>query len=81
MPDVRKLIPRIEALIKRADPKVITQRTFYDAASNRLYVGLVKGLRKTEFTLQGTRLTAEHQQETESLIQEALGRLARIPVG
>ncbi|MEK6302064.1 MAG: hypothetical protein AABO41_15245 [Acidobacteriota bacterium] len=81
MLDVSKLIPRIEALIKRADPKVITERTFYDAASNRLYIGLVKGSRKTEFTLQGNRLTSDHQDETVRLIEEALGRLSRVPVG
>jgi hypothetical protein len=81
MLDVRKLIPRIEALIKRADPKVITERTFYDAASHRLYVGLVKGSRKTEFVLHGSHLTSDYQQETEKVIEEALGRLARVPVG
>jgi hypothetical protein len=81
MIDVRKLIPRIEALIKRADPKVITDRTFYDAASNRLYVMIVKGSRKTEITLLGTHLTSDHQEETERLINEGLGRLARVPIG
>ena len=81
MIDVRKLIPRIEALIKRADPKVITDRTFYDAASHRLYIGIVKGSRKTEITLLGDHLTSDHQEETERLIKEGLGRLARVPIG
>jgi hypothetical protein len=81
MIDVRKLIPRIEALIRRADPKVITDRTFYDVASNRLYVMIVKGSRKTEITLHGNHLTSDHQEETQRLIKEGLGRLARVPVG
>jgi hypothetical protein len=81
MTDVRKLIPRIEALIRRADPKVITDRTFYDAASNRLYVMIVKGSRKTEITLHGNHLTSEKQEQTPRLINEGLGRLARVPVG
>ena len=80
MTDVDKLIPRIEALIRRADPKVITD-TFYDDASNRLYVNIVKGSRKTAITLLGNHLTSDHQEETQRLIREGLGRLARVPVG
>ena len=36
---------RVEAAIKRADPKVITG-TFYDDASDRLFVTIVRGSRK-----------------------------------
>ena len=81
MIDVRKLIPRFEALIKRADPTFITDRTFYDRASNRLYIGIVKGSRKTQITLLGDRLTRDHEEETERLIREGMTRLARVPIG
>jgi len=81
MTDARKMIPRIEALIKRADPKAITARTFYDDASNRLYVTIVKGSRKTDITLLGDYLTGNHHEETERLIKEAVARLQHTPIG
>ena len=42
MTDVRQMKAKVEAAIKRADPKTMTE-TFYDGASDRLFVTIVKG--------------------------------------
>jgi len=45
MTDVHQMKQRVEAAVKRVDPEVMTG-TFYDDASDRLFVTIVKGSRK-----------------------------------
>ena len=79
MTDVRKMKARVEAAVKRADSKAMTG-TFYDDASDRLFVTLFKGSRKISVTLRG-RDFSNGVEQIDLAIVDGLRRLASTPIG
>lgn len=80
MGNLRKAIPKVEAEIKRLDPEVIVQRTFYDEVSDRLYVGVVKGLRETEIVLLGRDFEDELLKRVNQSLEDGLKKLEHAPI-
>jgi hypothetical protein len=77
----RKLISKLEAAVRRADPNAIVERTFYDEVSNRLYVTVVDGPRKTEMVLLADEFADGDQERIDRVAEEGLMRLKRTPIG
>ena len=71
---------RVEAAIKRADPKVITG-TFYDDASDRLFVTIVRGSRKISVSLRGRDFGNGGSEKIDRAIEDGLRRLQATPIG
>ena len=80
MTDVRKVKATVAAAIKRIDPKVITG-TFYDDASDRLFVTIVKGSRKVSVTLRGRDFANDGAEKLDRAIEDGLRRLEAAPIG
>ena len=79
MTDVRQMKAKVVAAIKRVDPKVMTG-TFYDDASDRLFVTIVRGPRKISVTLRG-RDFVNGAEKVDRAIEEGLRRLETTPIG
>ena len=77
---LRKAIPTVEAAIKRLDPEVIVQRTFYDEVSDRLYIGVVKGLREMEIVLLGHDFEDELLKRVNQSLEDGLKKLEHAPI-
>ena len=71
---------RVEAAIKKVDPEVMTG-TFYDDASDRLFVTIVKGSRKISVTLRGRDFGNGDLEKIDNAIQDGLRRLQVTPIG
>ena len=71
---------RVEAAIKRADPKVMTG-TFYDDASDRLFVTIVRGSRKISVSLRGRDFGNGDSEKIDRAIEDGLRRLQDTPIG
>ncbi|HEX5734668.1 MAG TPA: hypothetical protein VF131_17680 [Blastocatellia bacterium] len=80
MGNLRKAIPTVEAAIRRLDPEVIVQRTFYDEVSDRLYVGVVKGLREVEIVLLGHDFEDERLKRVNQSLEDGLKKLEQVPI-
>ena len=80
MTDVRKMKARIAAAIKRVDPKAVTG-TFYDDASDRLFVTIVKGSRKIGVTLRARDFANGGGETIDRAIIDGLKRLETTPIG
>jgi len=80
MGNLRKAIPKVEAAIKRIDPEVIVQRTFYDEVSDRLYVGVVKGFRENEIVLHSRDFEDDLLKRVNQLLEEGIKRLEHAPI-
>jgi hypothetical protein len=80
MGNLRKAIPTVEAAIKRMDPDVIVQRTFYDEVSDRLYVGVVKGLREMEIVLLGHDFEDDLLKRVNQSLEDGLKKLEQAPI-
>jgi hypothetical protein len=80
MTDVRKMKARVAAAIKRIDPKVVTG-TFYDDASDRLFVTIVRGSRKIGVTLRGLDFANGGAEKIDRAIIDGLKRLETTPIG
>jgi hypothetical protein len=80
MGDLRKFIPKIEAAVKRIDPKVIVQRTFYDEVSDRMYVGIVKGLRETDIVLLGHDFEDDLLKRVNQSLEQGVKKLEHTPI-
>jgi len=80
MTDVRQMKARVEAQIKRADPKTMTG-TFYDDASDRLFVTIVKGSRKISVALRGRDFGNGDATKIDLAIEDGLKRLEHMPIG
>ena len=70
----------VAAAIKRVDPKVITG-TFYDDASDRLFVTIVRGSRKISVTLRGRDFGNGDSGKIDRAIEDGLRRLEHTPIG
>jgi hypothetical protein len=81
MTEARKLTLKVEAAIKRADPNVITDRTFYDEISDRLFVTIVKGSRKTDIVFISHLFKNGDSERIDRLVEESLERLKHTPIG
>lgn len=81
MTEARKLTLKVEAAIKRADPKVITERTFYDEISDRLFVTIVKGPRKTDIIFIGSEFGNGDGERIDRMVERSLERLKHTPIG
>jgi len=79
MTDVRQMKVKVEAAVRRIDPKLITA-TFYDDASDRLFVTIVKGSRKISVTLRG-RDFGNGMEKIDHAIDDGLKRLETTPIG
>jgi hypothetical protein len=75
------MIAKTESIIKQADPEVIVQGTMYDEPSSRLYVTVVKGVRKTDIVLPRHYFENGSGERVEKNVRAALARLERTPVG
>lgn len=71
---------KVEAAIKRADPKAMTG-TFYDGASDRLFVTIVKGSRKISVTLRARDFANGGAEKIDLAIADGLRRLGTTPIG
>ena len=80
MGDLRNVIPKIEASIKRIDPDIIVQRTFYDEVSDRLFVGIVKGLRETEIMLFRQDFEDDLLKRVNQTLEQAIKSLEHTPI-
>jgi hypothetical protein len=80
MPDVRQMKATVDAAVKNADPGAITG-TFYDAASDRLFVTIVKGSRKISVALRGRDFGNGDSDRITREIKEGIKRLGRTPIG
>ena len=80
MSDVRQMKARVEAAVKRVDPKVMTG-TFYDDASDRLFVTIVRGTRKVSVTLRARDFSNGGAEKIDRAIADGLRRLLVTPIG
>ena len=80
MADVRQMKARVEAAAKQNDPAAMVA-TFYDDASHRLFVTLVKGSRKTSVTLRQRDFENGDSKRVDVAIKDGIKRLARTPIG
>lgn len=80
MADVRQMKARVEAAIKQADPEAITG-TFYDAASDRLFVTIVKGSRKISVALRGRDFGNGGAEKINRAVKDGIRRLGSTPIG
>ncbi|HXG65606.1 MAG TPA: hypothetical protein VNO70_10895 [Blastocatellia bacterium] len=81
MDETRRRKLKVEAIIKEMAPGVIVQRSFYDDASDRLFVSLVKGPRKTEIVLSGHDFNNGELGSVRAAIKQGVERLERVPIG
>jgi len=81
MTEARKLISKVEAAIKRNDPNAIVERTFYDEVSDRLFVTVVNGPRKTEMVLLAYEYSNGDQERIDRVVEQGLLRLKNTPIG
>ena len=80
MTEVGQMKAKVEAAIKGADPKVMTS-TFYDGASDRLFVTIVKGSKKVSVALRGKDLGNGSSEQLDRAIKDGLRRLQQTPIG
>jgi hypothetical protein len=80
MADVRQMKATVETAVRKADPGAITG-TFYDAASDRLFVTIVKGSRKISVALRGHDFGNGDADKINNEIKDGIKRLGRTPIG
>lgn len=80
MTNVRQMKARVEAAVKRLDPKLFAG-TFYDDASDRLFVTIVNGSRKISVTLRGRDFGNGDSKKIDHAIEDGLRRLQDAPIG
>jgi hypothetical protein len=71
---------KVEAEIKRIDSKAITS-TFYDNASDRLFVTIIKGPRKVSVALRGRDFANGDSEKVNRAIEDGIRRLEHTPIG
>jgi len=81
MDKTRRMIATVNSLVKKLDPKVIVDRTFYDDVSGRLFVSLVKGQRGHEFNLHNRDFDNDDLKELSQSIQAGIDRIQHQPIG
>ncbi len=81
MTEAQKLTLKVEAAIKRADPNAITERTFYDEVSDRLFVTIFKGPKKTEIVFIVCEYNNGDAERINRVVERSLERLKHTPIG
>lgn len=81
MSNLRKMIPRVESIIKHIDAKAIVSGTFYDDVSDRLILTVVKGSRRLEITLLPYEIDGVKDERIHQTLKRHLDRLAHTPTG
>ncbi len=76
----RRMKARVEAAIKKVDPKALTG-TFYDDASDRLFITIVRGSRKVSVTLRGRDFGNGDSEKIDHAIEDGFRRLQDTPIG
>lgn len=71
---------KVEAAIRKADPELVTG-TFYDEASDRLFVTIIKGSRKVSVTLRGRDFLNGASETISRAVEDGLRRLKNAPIG
>lgn len=71
---------KVETAVRKMDPDALTG-TFYDDASDRLFVTLIKGSRKVSVTLRGRDLTNGDSEKISRAVEDGLRRLRNTPIG
>ena len=80
MINLRRIAPIINQAITRTDKDVIAE-TFYDEVSNRVFVKLIKGQRKTEIALPARYFDNGSADEIGRSLKPAIERLRHTPIG
>ena len=79
--DVRTMKARVETEIRKVDSKALSG-TFYDSASDRLFITIVKGPRKVSIALRGRDFGGDDSAKVVSrAIKAGFTRLERTPIG
>jgi hypothetical protein len=82
MADRKKIVSVVTSKVKSLDPESIVQGTFYDDASGRVVVTIIKGTRKTLASLPGWWFeNGSGSDRVGKAIERALKQLDRSPVG
>ena len=71
---------KVEAAIKKVDPEAVTG-TFYDDASDRLFITIIKGARKVSVTLRGRDFSDGDSERVSRAVEDGLRRLKSTPIG
>ncbi|HEV8485838.1 MAG TPA: hypothetical protein VGV87_20015 [Blastocatellia bacterium] len=80
MNNIRNMIATVDSMVKKIDPKVIVQRSFYDDVSGRLFVSLVKGRREYEVMLSGRYFGNGDLSKVEQSIKAGIERVQHQPI-
>lgn len=80
MRNTRKIVAAVDHAVKEKDSSTLVQRTFYDDASDRVFVTLVKGTRRINITLSGEEAES-NSSSVGRTIKEAIGKLDDQPIG
>jgi hypothetical protein len=70
----------VEAAVRKMDPDALTG-TFYDDASDRLFVTIIKGSRKVSVTLRRRDFTNGDPEKISRSVEDGLRRLENTPIG
>jgi hypothetical protein len=81
MEKTRRMIATVNSLVKKLDPKVIVDRTFYDEVSGRLFISLVSGQRGHEFNLHSRDFDNGDLKKLSQSIQAGIERIQNQPIG
>jgi len=81
MNNIRNMIATVDSMVKKLDPKVIVQRSFYDDVSGRLFISLVKGRRVYEVMLSGRFFGNGDLGKVEESLKAGIDRIQHQPVG
>ncbi|HEY7544495.1 MAG TPA: hypothetical protein VID27_06420 [Blastocatellia bacterium] len=81
MRDRRKLSARVDAIVKQNDSEVMIQRTFYDEASDRLFITLIRGSHRVNLTLAARDLDNGDRSKAEQVIRDNIAHLDQVPIG
>jgi len=79
--DVRKMKAKVETEIRKVDSKALSG-TFYDSASDRLFITIVKGPRKVSIALRARDFGGDDSAKVVGrAIKAGFTRLGRTPIG
>ena len=80
MNNIRNMIATVDSIVKKLDPKVIVNRSFYDDVSGRLFVSLVKGRREYEVVLSGSSFGNGDLTKVEQSMKAGVDRVQHQPI-
>ena len=81
MADRKRIAALVTAKIKKLDPESIVYGTFYDDASSRLIVTIIKGTRKILTSLPARWFEESSTDHIDGALKIAMKSLAQMPIG